>query len=103
MPNVGAVFAGHRSLTVRSFEESDGHSTLEVYEMNSSASDRKSPRILIADDDPYVLGVVADRCARMGFDIETASNGLQVLAKAGQCKPDVLLLDVHMPEVDGLS
>src|ERR1700722_1759994 len=83
--------------------ESDDHSTLEVYEMNSSASDRKSPRILIADDDPYVLGVVADRCARMGFDIETASNGLQVLAKAGQCKPDVLLLDVHMPEVDGLS
>ena len=71
--------------------------------MNSSASVRKSPKILIADDDPYVLGLVADRCARMGFDVETASNGLQVLAKAGQWNPDVLLLDVHMPEVDGLS
>jgi CheY-like chemotaxis protein len=103
MPNPGAIFAGHGSLTVRSFEESDGHSTLEVYEMNSSASDKKSPKILIADDDPCVLGAVADRCARMGFDVETASNGLQVLAKAGQWEPDVLLLDVHMPEVDGLS
>jgi len=71
--------------------------------MNSSASDGKSPKILIADDDPCVLGAVADRCARMGFDVETANNGLQVLAKAGQWKPDVLLLDVHMPEVDGLS
>jgi len=71
--------------------------------MNSSASERKSPKILIADDDPCVLGAVADRCARMGFDVETASNGLQVLAKAGQWEPDVLLLDVHMPEVDGLS
>jgi CheY-like chemotaxis protein len=100
MPNVGSIFAGHRILTI---EKSDGRSTLEVYEMNSSASDGKSPKILIADDDPCVLGAVADRCARMGFDVETANNGLQVLAKAGQWKPDVLLLDVHMPEVDGLS
>ena len=71
--------------------------------MNLSASDSKPPKILIADDDPCVLGAVADRCARMGFEVETASNGLQVLAKVGQWKPDVLLLDVHMPEVDGLS
>jgi CheY-like chemotaxis protein len=71
--------------------------------MYSSASDGIAPKILIADDDPCVLGAVADRCARMGFDVETASNGLQVLIKASRWKPDVLLLDVHMPEVDGLS
>lgn len=71
--------------------------------MDTSVSDGVVPKILIADDDPCVLRAIADRCARMGFDVETASNGLQVLIKAGQWEPDVLLLDVHMPEVDGLS
>jgi CheY-like chemotaxis protein len=66
-------------------------------------SDRVAPRILIADDDPCVLRAIADRCTRMGFDVETATNGLQVLIKTSQYEPDILVVDVHMPEVDGLS
>jgi CheY-like chemotaxis protein len=61
------------------------------------------PKMLIADDDPSIVRALADRCARMGFDIETATNGIQALLKAGLCKPDILLIDVNMPEVDGLS
>jgi CheY-like chemotaxis protein len=66
-------------------------------------SKRVTPKILIADDDPFVLRALVDRCTRMGFDVETATNGLQALIKAGQHEPDVLIVDVHMPEVDGLS
>lgn len=66
-------------------------------------SKRVSPKILIADDDPCVLRALVDRCTRMGFDVETATNGLQLLIKDGQHQPDVLIVDVHMPEVDGLS
>jgi CheY-like chemotaxis protein len=33
--------------------------------------------MLVADDDPSVLRVLADRCVWMGFDVETASNGIQ--------------------------
>ena len=62
-----------------------------------------APRILIADDDPCVLRAVADRCIGMGFEVETAASGLQALNKASRRKPDVLVIDVHMPEVDGLS
>jgi CheY-like chemotaxis protein len=39
----------------------------------------------------------------MGFVVETATNGLQVLIKISQHEPDILIIDVHMPEVDGLS
>jgi CheY-like chemotaxis protein len=39
----------------------------------------------------------------MGFDVETAAGGLQALIKASQHQPDILVIDVHMPEVDGLS
>lgn len=59
--------------------------------------------MLVADDDPSVLRVLADRCVRMGFDVETASNGIQAVLKASRGKPDILLIDVNMPEVDGLS
>jgi CheY-like chemotaxis protein len=76
---------------------------LEARVMNKSKRDRSVPKMLIADDDPCVLRAIADRCARMGFEVETAANGLQALIKASQHQPDILVIDVHMPEVDGLS
>jgi CheY-like chemotaxis protein len=59
--------------------------------------------MLIADDDPSILRLLADHCARLGFDVETALNGIQALLKAGRFKPHILVIDVNMPEVDGLS
>jgi len=61
------------------------------------------PKILIADDDPSIVRLLADHCARLGFNVETASNGLHALLKASRFKPDILLVDVNMPEVDGMS
>jgi CheY-like chemotaxis protein len=60
-------------------------------------------KILIADDDPSVVRLLADHCTRMGFDVDTACNGIQALLKASRTKPDILVIDVNMPEVDGLS
>jgi CheY-like chemotaxis protein len=71
--------------------------------MDTMISNQVTPRILIADDDPCVVRAVADRCVQMGFGVETASNGLQALIKASQQPPDILVIDVHLPEVDGLS
>jgi CheY-like chemotaxis protein len=76
---------------------------LEVRVISKSRSNKAAPKILIADDDPCVLRAVSDRCARMGFEVETAANGLQAVIKAGQHRPDILVIDVHMPEVDGIS
>jgi CheY-like chemotaxis protein len=71
--------------------------------MDNAGSNRVASKILIADDDPCVLRAVADRCARAGFKVETATDGLKTLIKASQYNPDILIIDVHMPEVDGLS
>jgi CheY-like chemotaxis protein len=59
--------------------------------------------MLIVDDDPSVLRLLADHCARMGFDVETASNGIQALLRASRVQPQVLIIDVNLPEIDGLS
>jgi CheY-like chemotaxis protein len=60
-------------------------------------------RILIADDDPAILRVLSDRCAKMGFLVDTAINGVQLLVKTRQNHPDILIVDVNMPALDGLS
>ncbi len=61
------------------------------------------PKVLIADDDPGIVKFLADRCADMGFEVQTATNGLQAMIIARRSPPDVLIVDVNMPEVDGLS
>ena len=72
--------------------------------MNDKTEGSPQPRkILIADDDPAVLRMLADRCMKMGFMVETAVNGVQLLVKARQSAPDVLIVDVNMPALDGLS
>ena len=47
-------------------------------------SQPSSPKLLIADDDPCVLRAITERCKLMGFDVDTASSGLQVLIKASE-------------------
>jgi len=61
------------------------------------------PKLLVADDDPCVVRMLAERCSLMGFEVETANSGLQALIKACEIRPDIMVIDVHMPEVDGLS
>jgi len=63
----------------------------------------KVPKVLIADDDPAIVRLLADRCVKMGFKVETATNGMQLLIKARRSQPDILIVDVNMPELDGLS
>jgi CheY-like chemotaxis protein len=76
--------------------------------LEASVVDRKQsssavPKVLVVDDDPMVLRAVTDSCARMGFDVVTAISGLQALNSAAEHQPDVLVIDVHLPEIDGLS
>lgn len=77
--------------------------TFEMRVMSMSQSKNVTPRMLVADDDPCVVRALVDRCTRMGFEVETAANGLQALIKASQRRPDILVIDVHMPEIDGFA
>ncbi len=60
-------------------------------------------KILIADDSPTIVEITKAMLKEEGYDIITASNGTEALQKIGEEKPDLVLLDVMMPDMDGYS
>ena len=61
----------------------------------------KAKRILVVDDEPNILRLIARSLERHGYEVDTAENGLVALAKIQVSKPDLLITDVRMPEMDG--
>lgn len=59
--------------------------------------------ILVVDDDPHIRQIVRMALARAGFAISEAPDGLSGLEAFAQVKPDLVLLDVLMPELDGIE
>src|SRR3981081_3527994 len=57
--------------------------------------------VLVADDEKNILQLARMYLQAEGFTVETASNGREALEKVRQAKPDLLVLDLMMPEVDG--
>jgi len=61
------------------------------------------PRVLIVDDRAENRGLLGDLLAPEGFEVETARDGEEALARAFARPPDLILMDVSMPRLDGLE
>ena len=59
------------------------------------------PRILVVDDDTSIRSFVEMALDGEGYAVATATNGAQALAVTGQLQPDLILLDMRMPIMDG--
>ena len=64
---------------------------------------RERPLILAVDDYPENLEIVRVRLELQGYDVVTAANGREALERAYDLHPDVILLDIVMPEMDGIA
>jgi adenylate cyclase len=64
---------------------------------------RTPPCLLIVDDEPMNLDILQTRLAVHGYEILTATNGEEALAIASAQQPDLILLDIMMPKVDGID
>jgi two-component system KDP operon response regulator KdpE len=60
-------------------------------------------RILVVDDEPELRDVLQEYLAQRGHHVETAPNGEAALAAIARARPDLVLLDLHMPGMDGLE
>lgn len=62
-----------------------------------------TPRILLVDDEEDILEFVSYNLQREGFRVYSARNGREAIEMAGKVKPDLVILDVMMPEMDGIA
>ncbi len=60
-------------------------------------------RILVVDDEPLVTKALVDKLNAENFIVDSAANGEEALTKVSQIKPDLILLDIIMPKLDGIS
>lgn len=60
-------------------------------------------RILLVDDEPDILEFVSYNLSKEGYQIFTASDGVEALRVATECRPHLILLDMMMPRMDGLQ
>lgn len=66
-----------------------------------NANDGHSPLVLVVDDDPDILEALAEILEVEGFESRRARNGKEALDKLGPRTPDLILLDLMMPVMDG--
>ena len=62
-----------------------------------------APKILIVDDEPDILEFLSYNLEAEGYDVSVAANGIQGLDKAREIEPDLIVLDIMMPEMDGVE
>jgi DNA-binding response OmpR family regulator len=61
------------------------------------------PYVLAVDDDPEVLGTLSRALTRDGFEVGRATSGLEALRMLAERRPDLIILDIIMPGLDGLA
>jgi len=64
---------------------------------------RESPRVLIVDDDTEIVQAVTVRLGAAGYDVITAADGEQGYERALETRPDVIVMDLQLPTMDGLT
>ena len=60
-------------------------------------------KILVVDDDPSIREILTIQLARLGYEVVTASDGIEAVAQFKTDAPDVILMDLMMPRLDGLA
>jgi two-component system, OmpR family, alkaline phosphatase synthesis response regulator PhoP len=64
---------------------------------------KMSSKILVVDDEPSIVTLIEFNLIKSGFDVVTAADGRIALNKAEEEKPDLIILDLMLPEMDGLD
>lgn len=63
----------------------------------------KNKRVLLVEDDPFIRDIYNVKFSQEGFEVYLAENGVEALKKMEQFIPDVILLDIVMPYMDGME
>jgi CheY-like chemotaxis protein/anti-sigma regulatory factor (Ser/Thr protein kinase) len=96
-PTARALEAGAAAVIRKPIDRSD---LLRVLKQATTPTRRS---VLVVDDDPDALDLVMALLEGSGYDARTATNGREALEEIGRSRPDVIILDLMLPEMDGFE
>lgn len=82
-------------------QETEKEQALAIFQQNFA--EKHPMRILVAEDNPVNQRLAASFLSKMGYTVQVVENGNEVLSKLAQEDFDLILMDVHMPELDGIE
>jgi DNA-binding response OmpR family regulator len=71
--------------------------------MSKASDETSSRRLLVIDDEQQIRELFAEYFGARGYTVQDASNAGEALMVLGECRPDVVLLDIHMPGTNGIE
>ena len=75
----------------------------DIYFGKNGVMDKKNSTILLVDDEPDILEIIGYNLTNEGYNVITAENGIEAINKAKKHLPQLVILDVMMPEMDGME
>lgn len=84
-------------------ELESGVSVMEESYKDMNTEVRGKKKILVVDDDPLVVKILKHPLERAGYDVNVARQGLEALQKVKEKRPDLIILDILMPLMDGFK
>ena len=76
---------------------------LSHMETGNGSGNGSAHRVLVVDDEPNIVDVVAMALRFQGFTVEAAGTGQEAIAKVAEFKPDLIVLDVMLPDMEGFD
>ena len=103
-PLVDAAMSRDRPDVIHAHDGSGAYSGNRVWGPGKNCRmAERAARVLVADDDPHTREILSRFLAERGFDVATASDGELTLVEIEKFQPDVVLLDIRMPNMDGIE
>lgn len=65
--------------------------------------DRRPKRVMVVEDDPFLLELITTRLAIAGYDVAQAKDGRHALDRLASFRPEAMVLDINMPVIDGFG
>ena len=88
---------------LRTAEQSPAHLSDTGERPHNARMERGSARVLVVDDEPTIGEVVSRYLQRAGYEAGVAATGKDALSSAAAVRPDVIVLDLMLPDLDGLE
>ena len=63
----------------------------------------RARRVLVVDDDPHIVELIVTRLEIAGFETRVARNGVEAIQRLAEFRPEAMVLDINMPQLDGFG